>query len=735
MGKQKTKKEKPIGACDFCWGYHEDLIREPIPDNPNIIFVTDQPINFKTQADRLLSSIAKKFNASPIWISAKQCALGSLSLDEIKRVRELVLIPVLSSYPNLPLVVFGEYAARLVAGKNPTDTSMVNKALEFYGHVCAFTYPIDFYLNPEKGNRSNYILSNIETTIKAALIQPVETAKVIGKLPFGKSLEKIVIDVETTDHDYPFTGHSELVCVGIMPLGKPTYHIKASEITDKIRDELAKNTKLVIGHNIMFDLVHLSYVGINFPQARIHDTMIYHKNLFPSEPFYGLKPLTKKYHNFGHWDAWFATKHRNKKAITDEDYGKLCLYNSYDLYATESLFMDQGRQYTPFALEMDYLRYALQMTLNGFCVDTTRLDAQIKDLTIQVENCDSKFREDFSLGKDFNLNSPTQVLAFLRRNIPKLADTNAGTLQKYENDYPFIQRLLELRGLVKLKGTSLEGLKEYIDVHSLVHSSYSIHGAETGRSSSSSPNLQNTDPRVRSLFVSRYPQGRLVYTDLSGIEYRLIGHTSKDKNLLNVFNTGKDIHDEMYMALFHEPPPNKERRKKAKTANFCGVYGGGYKKFILSAELPDNEESRELYKIASNRYPGVAEWKKEVIRGLYRSRSVRNLFGRIRCFNHIDMDVEREAINWIIQSSGHDVLKIYSMEMCDLLKEHGLLDTLLVSEVHDSNTFDSPPEEVDEAFQLIVKIGENLNPLIEEMYGVKMRVPIMAETEIMTQWA
>jgi DNA polymerase-1 len=375
------------------------------------------------------------------------------------------------------------------------------------------------------------------------------------------------------------------------------------------------------------------------------------------------------------------------------------------------------------------------MVINGFHVDSEGIDALLTKTDCELGDATYALRKEFNLGKDFNFNSPAQILNLLRRSIPQIKTTGAQELSKYEKDFPFIEKLLKIRDLEKLGGTGLEGLKEYIDSNELVHSSYSVHGAETGRSSSSAPNLQNTDPRVRPFFISRYKDGKLLHTDLSGIEYRLIAHASQDKELLRIFNSGEDIHDNAYRKIYGEWPPDKARRKLGKTANFLGVYGGGYKKFLFSTGLEDCGESRAAFKVVSGMYPGVEKWKHNIENQLFRRGFICSLFGRIRHFESVTQDDIREAINWIIQSSGHDILKIYSMEMCDRLREAGLHRTLLVSEVHDSNTFDSPQDEWENAVKIITPLAKDLNPLILHYLGEKMTLPIVAEVEAMEHWA
>ena len=197
----------------------------------------------------------------------------------------------------------------------------------------------------------------------------------------------------------------------------------------------------------------------------------------------------------------------------------------------------------------------------------------------------------------------------------------------------------------------------------------------------------------------------------------------------------EEIHAKAYEDVFGYPPPNKEERKRGKVCNFAGVYGAGYTKFLITANLEDNETSKAAFKKVSTLYEGVNQWKKELIRGLKHDGYVRNLFGRTRKFSNVSMDDEREAINWTIQSSGHDILKIYLMEVVDRFRDEELFKTLLISEVHDSQTYDTTKEEIDDAYKIISELAMNLNPLINQCFGVTMRIPIIAEVEKSTHWS
>ena len=969
-----AKKKQPEGSCPYCWNFHSVSPGIQMPAGTDVFFLVE---TLDGPSIRFLTAEVKKYGITPCFVPLSLCnPMVIPSYQETKRVKELFLSRMFEEVPN-QVIAFGQGAA-LVVGKC-TDTSMVNKTLMQEGRTHAFTFSPKQYFD----TRDRNVLNHIQSTIRASVASPRAYTILRGEdaWPNG-GFKNIVVDVETTGKELPWYG-SKLVLVGIKELGRDVHSFEPQEISEQAKRHMAQHVKTVVGHNVLFDLVHLAQHGIVFPNATIHDTLIYNKNAFPNARFYGLKAWAKQHHGYPHWDAWFSSN----LGIQPEsilDWWMLKQYNAGDLHATEDIYKVQQKRYMPFLLEMDYLKYVLRLILNGFKVDVAALDKLLAETSEALMKKEIETKGEHGLGTDFNFNSPSQVLSWLRSYNPRLTSTNADYLAEYKGEISAIDDLLEIRDLVKLKGTGLEGLKAKIDEKGLVHSSYAVHGAETGRSSSSNPNLQNTDPRSRPLFVSRYEGGKLVHTDLSGIEYRLIGHISEDRNLLYIFNGGLDIHDEMYKFLFNEPPPDKKRRKKAKTANFCvtrgtkvlksslswvnageikegdelvafdeerksgngrlgarrwrtskvihsheeiqpclqiqldngeklrvtnehkilvkhpdnktswfeakdlrvgwrlpkyvptwtdskdyahgwlggffdgeghlsknffsisvaqtenpalcevekllqeceysyrynksgnstakilrlngkmsnmlrflgetkpkrlienmqkkfnsdksplfgafespkivsitdigmqvivvmqtssktfigdgygmhncGVYGGGYWKFIISAELPDCPESRALYNKVNSRYPGVAAWKTHVIAGLYATGNVRNLFGRIRHFEHVDKNIEREAINWIIQSSGHDILKIYCMELNDEIERAGLKDVLFVSEVHDSNTFDCKPEDVEQVRAIVERVGSNLNPLIEEMFGVKMRVPIFAEVEVHKRW-
>jgi DNA polymerase-1 len=231
----------------------------------------------------------------------------------------------------------------------------------------------------------------------------------------------------------------------------------------------------------------------------------------------------------------------------------------------------------------------------------------------------------------------------------------------------------------------------------------------------------------------------LVDPDLSSLEYRLIAHAAGEHKLISAFKRGNDIHAAMFYNIFKRDPKNEvERKAGGKTPNYCSIYGGGKKKFV-SVVLKDmkgltrKDVERIYYEKVKGAYLAVDDWKEKVIDELHERHKIKNLFGRVREFRkYITQDDEREAINWIIQSSGHDILEIYLMEVVDQLG--GEENILLVNEIHDAFVLDCAKDQYKKAAEVVEKVGHNLNILIEERFGVRMRVPILAEAKILKEW-
>ena len=226
--------------------------------------------------------------------------------------------------------------------------------------------------------------------------------------------------------------------------------------------------------------------------------------------------------------------------------------------------------------------------------------------------------------------------------------------------------------------------------------------------------------------------GQLIYTDLSALEYREIAHFSQDRTLLELFNTGQDIHKVMASTVYGVESNNvtKDQRRDAKTFNYAAVYGVGEKTFFERL----GREDYGLYDKIKNRYPGVNLWRDKVLLTLRKTRRIKSIFGRVWEYDKVTWDVEREAFNYIVQSAGHDILQIYLMEVMDTVEsvKWPCETPLLVNEKHDSFILDVRDIIADQCCDIVKEIGKDLNPLILRYFGVKMTVPFIAEVKILS---
>lgn len=327
----------------------------------------------------------------------------------------------------------------------------------------------------------------------------------------------------------------------------------------------------------------------------------------------------------------------------------------------------------------------------------------------------------------FNPRSPKQVLDYLKSQGIRLSDTSEETLLVNKDKHDLISSLLELRTLVKLNGT-LTGYRKWIDKDSLIHSDFATEGAETGRSASRNPNCQNVDPKARVIFTSRYPGGKLIQSDLSQLEYRLIAFATRDETLLKIFKDGKDIHSSAASLVYNKPIEQitKAERKEAKTLNYGSIYGCGKDRFY---GMLGREDEALFYK-AKALYPGVTIFKRKMEAQINHTGTVTNMFGRSRRFSgELDYSTFLEAFNGLFQSAGHSITKIVGIDLHNKLLG---TDCLLVNECHDSFITDSRPENVQFVLDTIKSI--NINHLIKEQFSVELDIPMFLETEVSDEW-
>ena len=352
-------------------------------------------------------------------------------------------------------------------------------------------------------------------------------------------------------------------------------------------------------------------------------------------------------------------------------------------------------------IELPLARVLGDMELCGFLVDKNGLKALSQELKERIEVIE---KEIYSLvGYEFNLNSPKQlgVALFEKLGLPAKKktksgySTNAEVLEELRYAHPVVNLLLEYRKLSKLKSTYADGLQECIADDGRIHSTFNQTEARTGRISSLEPNLQNIPVRteegrrLRAYFTA--PEGRaLCDADYSQIELRVLASIAGDKNMIEAFNTGTDIHTVTASQVFGLPVDmvTPELRSRAKAVNFGIVYGIGA--FSLSKDIGVTRAEADRYiKNYLATYPSVAEYMEKTIENAKKDGFVTTLYGRRRRLPELSSSNgnlrafgERAARNAPIQGTAADIIKLAMIRVFDRLKTD-IPTAKLILQVHD----------------------------------------------------
>ena len=352
-------------------------------------------------------------------------------------------------------------------------------------------------------------------------------------------------------------------------------------------------------------------------------------------------------------------------------------------------------------IELPLARVLGDMELCGFLVDKNGLKALSQELKERIEVIE---KEIYSLaGYEFNLNSPKQlgVALFEKLGLPAKKktksgySTNAEVLEELRYAHPVVNLLLEYRKLSKLKSTYADGLQECIADDGRIHSTFNQTEARTGRISSLEPNLQNIPVRteegrrLRAYFIA--PEGRaLCDADYSQIELRVLASIAGDKNMIEAFNTGTDIHTVTASQVFGLPVDmvTPELRSRAKAVNFGIVYGIGA--FSLSKDIGVTRAEADRYiKNYLATYPSVAAYMEKTIENAKKDGFVTTLYGRRRRLPELSSSNgnlrafgERAARNAPIQGTAADIIKLAMIRVFDRLKTD-IPTAKLILQVHD----------------------------------------------------
>ncbi|MCZ7571487.1 MAG: DNA polymerase I [Ardenticatenaceae bacterium] len=539
--------------------------------------------------------------------------------------------------------------------------------------------------------------------------------------------------------------------------GDEPQNLPLARVLEVISPWLADERIATRAHNAKFDLIVLKRHGFNVTNVDF-DTMIAEWIINPGTRNYGLKGL-----------AWqrlsvemtpitdLIGSGKNQITMDQVPVAQVAPYAAADVDMTcrlvdvlerELRAREQWQLFT--AVEMPLVPVLVDMEMAGITLDVEQLTTLDAELHARMAELEAKIYE--YAGYEFNINSGPQLseVLFNQLSLSKQAtsktkqgyySTAANVLEALKNEHPIIALLLEHRHLSKLLSTYVEQLPLMVNPETgRIHTDYSQTAAETGRLSSSNPNLQNiparTDigRRVRRAFVAA-PGCVLLSADYSQVELRVLAHLSQDPGMLAAFQRGEDIHAATASTILGVPisEVTRQQRELAKRVNFGLLYGMSAWRLAREASIP-YEEAEAFLKRYFESFPSIERFLDDIVeqardRGytetiLGRRRYFPELRGDTRVHQNVRAAAERAAKNMPIQGSAADIIKIAMIDLHEALHDFGLRTRMLL-QVHDELVFELPENELEEAATMIPQIMSA---------AYELTVPLKVDTKVGYNW-
>jgi DNA polymerase-1 len=509
---------------------------------------------------------------------------------------------------------------------------------------------------------------------------------------------------------------------------------------------------LKIGHNIKYDLGVLSrYVRLIEP---ISDTMLMSYCLNAGKHGHSLDELAQRYLQYktiSFEDV--AGSGKNKKTFDQVPLDQATNYAAEDADVTLRLYQvfnkrlqQEGKTQLYQQIERPLIPVIVRMEAVGILVDPTVLKNLDQEFTARLSVLE---RQIYQLaGREFNIGSPKQLgeilfdewsLAGGKKTKTGAYVTDADTLEALAlqgHDLP--ARVLDWRGLAKLKSTYIEGILNAINPETKrVHTSFALAATSTGRLASSEPNLQNIPIRtedgrkIRQAFIPA--QGmKFVSLDYSQIELRLLAHIAKVEPLIQAFQHGQDIHKITASQIFGISLEQVDaiQRRQAKTINFGIIYG--ISPFGLGQQLGiSSSQAAQIIRTYFQQYPGIQAYMEQAKEQARQHGYVETLFGR-RCHipgikdknSVVRAAAERQSINAPLQGSNADVIK-KAMVRIDKILQTQYNSTKMLLQVHDELLFEVPISDIDTVIPVLKQTMEQV---------VQLSVPLNVGVGIGNNW-
>ena len=509
---------------------------------------------------------------------------------------------------------------------------------------------------------------------------------------------------------------------------------------DALRPLLESDAVLKVGQNIKYDLNILARCA-NIQVTPIDDTMVLSFALDAGRSPEGI--------GGGHGMDELSDRHLGHKTLTFKDicgtgkkaipFGEVPLdkatrYAAEDADVTWRLhkhlkprLSEEGGTQVYERVDRPLIPVVAQMERHGIRVDRARLAKLSEEFAAEIAQIERKVWE--RCGFEFTIGSPKQLGEVLFDRLGYKGGRK-GKSGQYSTDQAILEglaasqdqgvgaeiatKVLEWRQLSKLKSTYTDALQAAINPNTQrVHTSYSLVGAQTGRLSSTDPNLQNIPIRtelgrqIREAFVAE-PGNVLLAADYSQIELRLAAHMADVPQLKDAFASGEDIHARTAQEMFGSV--DRDTRARAKTVNFAILYG--ISRWGLGGRLGiEADEAQAIIDTYFQRFPGIQHYIHATLESVREKGYSQTLFGRKTWFPRITSKnpnersgSERAAINAPIQGTSADIIKRAMARMMPALEDAGLGHVRMLLQVHDELVFELPEGDVSAAAPVIERV-------------------------------
>jgi len=528
--------------------------------------------------------------------------------------------------------------------------------------------------------------------------------------------------------------------------------LPADEVLALLKPWLEDHKALKLGQNIKYDTHVFANAGIAV-QGYVHDTMLESYVLEAHKP-HSLESLALRHlgrSGLSYEDLCGKGAHQISFAQVEIE--RASEYSCEDSEMTLHVHNNLWPQVQASAglldvyqrIEMPAAEILGRIERTGVLIDSARLAAQSQQLAERMVALEQQAYE--IAGQPFNLGSPKQIgeILFGKLGLPVKKKTASGApstdeevLAELAADYPLPAKLLEHRGLSKLKGTYTDKLPLMVNPQTgRVHTNYAQAVAVTGRLSSNDPNLQNIPirtpegRRVREAFIAP-PGHSILSADYSQVELRIMAHISGDPSLLKAFAEGMDVHRATASEVFGTPAGEvtSEQRRYAKTINFGLIYGMGA--FGLAQSLGIERGAAATYiERYFERFAGVKRYMDDTKVSAREKGYVETLFGRRVYLPEINggngprkSGAERQAINAPMQGTAADLIKLAMIAVQKLLDEERRA-TRMIMQVHDELVFEVPEAELAWAREAVPRVMASV---------AELKVPLLAEVGVGANW-